>query len=713
MTRCPWVRQESAEDCAAASLAIVARHYGRTIRVSRIRAAMGAGSAGTTLSAITAAAEQLGFTTRTIEAGSEFLDRLHEGILPAILHWKGYHFVVLFGKEGDRYLISDPGLGVRKVTRHELDDAWHGRLTILLKPHPLRFPLQKDDTANPLRSLFRALLPFRTLAALILLLSVALALAALAIPCLAGMLGDRILAHKGDASISQIIMVLLALLAITYIIDRTQMGLAHRFELAFSGRLKSDFGARLLDLPISYHQSRGASLVRSRLDDTDRVSAMFTQMAWRLPFSALTACGSAMALAAISLPAMVLAVSLGLAGLGFILLLRPAVRQASYRLHSKTGETFFLLSQFFRGALTIKTLAAGSLLQRELSARLAAGSMKNRVEMGTVAAALSIPALVTNLSLVLFLGFGTYLLGRSDLSLGGLITTTGFSFLFFIHVKMVAWFLIGFAEFRASVQSFEELLDAEPENVDDDQKEWVALPSRGDLVCEGIGFRYPGRPPLFKALALRFPGGKVSALIGPSGCGKTTLAHLLTRLQVPQEGLVRVGAMDLSALPLECLRSQINLVVQEAHFLNRTVMENLTLGKPQASAEEVVAGCRLAEAHDFVSALPQGYETMIGDFSAQLSAGEKQRLALARALIMDPLMLIIDEGTSSLDPPTEARILENLLHRREGKTTILISHRPTVIGRAEWIVLLEQGSIGFEGRLEEFRGRGDFAFLNP
>ena len=702
MARYPWVRQESGEDCAAASLAIVARHYGRALRVSLIRVAMSTGSTGATLSDISSGARQLGFTTRIIEAGSDFLDHLDNSILPAILYWKGYHFVVLFGKENDRYVLSDPGLGIRKVTREELESNWQARITMLLKPHPLKFLMQQDHTINPFRSLFSRILPFRYLVAGILLLALALSLTSLAIPFLAGFLGDMLLAQAGDGDMSLVFIALMALFAFIFVIERAQQSLAHRFDLGFAGRLKSDFGNRLLDLPLTYHQSRGASLVRYRLDDTEHVSSIFTHMVSRLPLSVLTASGSAIFLVTISPSVMALATVLGLSTLAFTLLIRPGAKQASYRFHARSGETFFLLSQFFRVALTIKTLAVGHLLQRELSMKIASETIQNRQEMGAMAAAFSIPGLMINISLILILWFGTSVVVRGHLSFGGLIASTGFAFLFLTNVRAIASFLIAFSEFRVSVQSFEELFDAEPESKVDDEKPWVTLPHRETLVCEGLCFQYPGRTTLFKDLSLAFPGGKVSALIGPSGCGKTTLSHVITRLYVPQEGIVKAGGYDLAHLPLECLRRQILLVLHEARFLNRSVMENLTMVRPEITTDEVVTCCMLAEAHDFISSLPQGYGTMIGDFSAQLSAGEKQRLSIARALVADPPFLIVDEGTSSLDPPTESRILGNLLHRRQGKTTILISHRPMVIERAEWIVFLAHGSLQFEGSMEEF-----------
>jgi len=157
------------------------------------------------------------------------------------------------------------------------------------------------------------------------------------------------------------------------------------------------------------------------------------------------------------------------------------------------------------------------------------------------------------------------------------------------------------------------------------------------------------------------------------------------------------------------------LVPQDAHFWSRSILENFRLGNPQVSFEQIVRACQIADADEFISRLPDKYQTVLGEFGANISGGQRQRLAIARAIVNDPPILILDESTGSLDPVSEAEVLDKLFHSRQGKTTIVISHRPRVISRADWVVLLDQGEVVLTGTVEELRSLPGqhLDFLNP
>jgi ATP-binding cassette subfamily C protein len=208
---------------------------------------------------------------------------------------------------------------------------------------------------------------------------------------------------------------------------------------------------------------------------------------------------------------------------------------------------------------------------------------------------------------------------------------------------------------------------------------------------------------LLEDFTLTIPGGKVIALIGESGCGKSTLTKLIAGLYPLQSGNIRLGSYNIEDISLDCLRQQVVLVPQDPHFWSRSIIENFNLVNPRITFEEIVKACKMAGADDFISNLPSRYQTILGEFGANLSGGQRQRLTIARAIVNDPPILILDESTGSLDPVSETKILDNLLQHRQGKTTILISHRPRVIQRADWIVMLDRGSLKIQGNLEELR----------
>jgi len=255
---------------------------------------------------------------------------------------------------------------------------------------------------------------------------------------------------------------------------------------------------------------------------------------------------------------------------------------------------------------------------------------------------------------------------------------------------------------QTAISRLLEVIDATPEVDNTSQKPFAQISSDADIRFSHINFHHPGRVDLLEDFSLKLPGGQIIALIGKSGCGKSSLAKLMAGLYQPNSGNIRIGFYNIQDIALDCLRQQVVYVPQEPHFWSRSILENFRLGSPHISFEEVVTACQIADADSFISQLPNKYQTVLGEFGANLSGGQKQRLAIARGILNNPPVLILDEATAGLDPVSETQVLDRLLESRQGKTTILITHRPSVVHRADWIVLLDQGKIQLQGNLEDF-----------
>ncbi|MCZ0903892.1 ATP-binding cassette domain-containing protein, partial [Microcoleus sp. HI-ES] len=214
---------------------------------------------------------------------------------------------------------------------------------------------------------------------------------------------------------------------------------------------------------------------------------------------------------------------------------------------------------------------------------------------------------------------------------------------------------------QTATQRLSEVIDAEPETKNDSNKPFVTIQDRDGIVCKGVSFHYPGRLDLLENFSVTFPGGQAIALIGYSGCGKSTLAKVISGLYPLQSGNIRIGGYNLQDLSLDSLRQQVVLVPQEAHFWSRSIMDNFRLGSPDISFEQIVKVCKIAGADEFISQLPDKYQTVLGEFGANISGGQRQRLAIARAILNNPPVLILDESTAGLDPASEAEVLEQLL----------------------------------------------------
>jgi len=276
-------------------------------------------------------------------------------------------------------------------------------------------------------------------------------------------------------------------------------------------------------------------------------------------------------------------------------------------------------------------------------------------------------------------------------------------------------FVDEFTRAKTATERLTEVIDATPEAPDDTKKPFAKIPDTADIICTNLNFHHAGRVDLLKDFSITIPGGKVTALIGKSGCGKSTLAKLIASLYSLQSGNIRIGIYNLQDLSLECLRQQVVLVPQEPHFWSRSILENFHFSYPNATFEQIVTACQIANADEFISKLPDKYQTVLGEFGANISGGQRQRLAIARAIVTDPPILILDESTGALDPVGEAEVLDKLLFHRQNKTTIMISHRPRVIERADWIVLLENGQLKLQGTPKELRSHpgNHMDFLTP
>ncbi len=292
--------------------------------------------------------------------------------------------------------------------------------------------------------------------------------------------------------------------------------------------------------------------------------------------------------------------------------------------------------------------------------------------------------------IVSFMGFATLLIGRLE-------SAVSFASSLFFRVPALEDFF-GVLDSGSSV----------PEGRD--AKELVAR--LGEVAFEEVSFAYPGGPNILTDISFLARPGTATALVGQTGAGKSTAMSLLQRLWDPVGGRVLIDGQDLRDVTLESLRRTIGVVFQESMLFNRTIRDNLLVGKPDATEEEIERACRLAEAHDFIARQPRGYDTMIGERGSTLSGGQRQRLAIARALLKNPPILILDEATSALDAATEARVGRALKALMTGRTTFIIAHRLSTVRDADEILVFDGGRIAERGTFEALLARhGRFAEL--
>jgi subfamily B ATP-binding cassette protein MsbA len=262
-------------------------------------------------------------------------------------------------------------------------------------------------------------------------------------------------------------------------------------------------------------------------------------------------------------------------------------------------------------------------------------------------------------------------------------------------------------EALAGLERTREVLHERPE--DEDPRRSVALQDMcGTVEFARVSFSYDAAKKVLEDISFRAEPGTVTALVGPSGAGKSTVIGLVAAFYVPTEGAVRVDGVDLSTVRLDSYRSRLGVVLQETFLFDGTIRENVAFSRPEAPEQEILAACRIARVDEFAESFPQRYDTVVGERGVKLSGGQRQRVSIARAILADPRILILDEATSSLDSESEAMIQEGLAWLMQGRTTFVIAHRLSTIRRADQILVMEAGRIVERGRHDELlaaRGR--------
>ncbi len=695
----PCIRQHSQEDCGAACLGTIARHHGQQFTLSRLRELVGTGQQGTTLLGLKRGAEALGLQARAVTAHPAILDRLEDVSLPAIIHWQGVHWVVLYGRKGKRYVIADPGVGLRFVDRQTLRQGWRNWVMLLLEPDPAQFYVQADDRdrIGGFSRFLKRVLSYRGILSQALLFNAILGLLALASPFLVQILTDDVLVRGDTQLLTRVVVAVCVMQLISSSLRLIQANLIAHFSQRLQLGLMLEFARQILRLPLTYYEARRSGEVTSRLEDIQVINQLVSQAVVQLPsqlFIALVSL-SFMLFYNVALTGVALAIAAIMTASTIVFL--PTLQQKIRSLLVLSSENQGVLVETFKGALTLKTTAAAPQFADELHtrfsrlARLRLSTMQISIVNGTFS------NLVASLGNIGLLWAGSRLVIQQELTIGMLLAFITMNRHFTTFISTAINFVDELARARTATQRLTEVIDATPEITKDAATVWANLPADGDIQCHQLSFHHAGRVDLLQTFSLTLPGGQTTALIGKSGCGKSTLVKLIAGLYSPLSGNIRLGAYNQQDLALDCLRQQVVLVPQEPHFWSRSIIENFRLGNPHIGFDQIVNACQIAGADEFISQLPDKYRTVLGEFGSNLSGGQRQRLAIARALVNDPPILILDESTAALDPVSETEILDALLHHRRGKTTLLISHRPRVIQRADWVVLLDNGQLQQQG----------------
>jgi ABC-type multidrug transport system fused ATPase/permease subunit len=557
------------------------------------------------------------------------------------------------------------------------------------------------------------LAPYRALMALALMLTTMAALCNLPVPLLVQELIDRVVTRGRWGALPFYAAGLLAVFTLQAGLALANGLLIGRIGQGVVRNLRHLLYERLQQLSLAYYDRTPSGAILSRLmDDVGAIQVFVTGQT----FTILTDLGTTLAITALlllrdwRLALVVLSVA-PLFAVNFRYFM-TRIRSTSMQIREKMDLIFGNLKAKLDGTIVIKAHAREREEIADFARQLDDAHVLRVREIDLGAAFANLSGGIGGVGTALVFAVGAYEVLQGRLTAGQVVSTAALAGMVFGPVARLADLAYVFEQTAASVDRLGEILDLDPDVPEPKADQVRSLPgpggrARGRVEFDRVGFGYlPGQPVVWDVRLRVEPGMKV-ALAGPTGCGKSTLVNLLMRFYDPTWGEIRLDGVPLRRLPTRTLRRQFGIVLQEPVVFRLSLADNIRYGAPDATDEQVEAAARAALVHGFAEALPEGYDTMVGEGGFKLSQGERQRLAIARALCTDPALVVLDEATSSLDTAGEALIQAALANLLRDRTAFIIAHRLSTIVDADLIVVMDGGLVVQAGTHAELLARED------
>jgi ATP-binding cassette, subfamily B, bacterial len=698
----PKFIQSESKDCGPTCLKIIAKYYGHTIPIQGLRTLSETTREGSNLLNLSDGAETIGFRTIGVKSSLEKLDQVP---LPCILHWNKNHYVVLYKVKKNIYYISDPAIGLIEYNKLDFLKFWIGNnanettqegIALLVEPTPKFYKSEFDSDDKNIfgfEFLLKYIFPYKSF---IIQLSIGLlagTLLQLIFPFLTQSVVDVGINNK---NISFVYMILIAQLFLFF--GRTALELIRSWTLLhLSARINisliSDFFIKLMNLPISFFDVRMTGDIMQRINDHHRIERILTTSSLNVLFSLVNMFVMGGILAFYNMQIFIVFFTGSFFYFLWVTLFLKRREILDYKRFSEISQEQSKVMELINGMQEIKLHNAEKQKRwgwEFIQARLFKVSMKSMVLEQTQSIGSNF---INELKNFIIIFLSVKLVIDDQITLGMMMAISSIVGNLNGPIMQLISFIREVQDAKISLDRLSEIHEKEDE-VQNDKEKTNEIPQDADIILKDVSFRYIGSDlKVLDGLNLTIPANKITAIVGTSGSGKTTLMKLLSKFYEPNSGTISVNKTILSKIAQKPWRDHIGSVMQEGYIFNDTIAHNIAIGVDVIDKERLLYAADVANIRDFIEEYPLGFNTKIGMEGIGMSAGQKQRLLIARAVYKNPEILFFDEATSALDANNEKEIMRKLNIFFKNKTVVVIAHRLSTVINADQIVVLEKGKV--------------------
>jgi ATP-binding cassette subfamily B protein len=696
--RFPLVEQAEEMDCGAACLAMICRHYDIPMTLGKLREMANVTTQGATLDSLARTGETLGFTTRGVQCT---FDALLGFDLPFIVHWEGYHYVVVYGVSKRQVWIADPAVGFRKMSVEEFERGWSGTCLLFTAGQNL---VQLAVARSPWVRFVGYLRPYKKILAHLVMATFVIQVLGLVPPMIIQNILDGVIVHENVSLLHLLIVGLIIANLSSQVVATVRALLANFMVRNLDFSMMSHFFKHTLSLPFSFFAKRKTGDIMARFQENQTIRAFLTEATINTVLNLLMVFIYFTVLFLYNAKMTLLLIAFVLPIMALTVFVTPRIKNYAREVFNTGTDAQAFLMEALGGVETVKGMGIERPVRLKWEKKYAkALEVQYRAQMFNVKVGFA-SQLLNAATTIAILWVGATQVLAHELTIGQLMAFNALmgSVLAPLMGLVALWSHVNDA--AVAMERLGDVLDMEPEQKPAEAASRVVLPDlQGDISLEGVYFRYGGdeTPYVLENISFDIKPGELVAIVGRSGSGKTTLAKLLVGFYPPTDGRIVVDGYDMATIDKAYYRAQVGYVMQSNLLFSGTIAENIASGDEAPERRRIEEVAKMADAHAFIRKLPLGYEQIVGERGVGLSGGQIQRLCIARALYHDPRLLVFDEATSALDTQSESNIITNMHDILQGRTAVIIAHRLSTIMRADKILVLYEGAIVEQGRHDE------------